>query len=145
MADDRFQAVPLTGENAPDLWPYIREQLLRVERRVGSRALPEEVYASWSLGNAMVYVFLWEGLLSGAIACQKNRRDDGRPELWVWGMSFDGIAPSGLAPAVNEWLRNGARQIGAVSVSMKSTRKGWGRYLEGLGWKPTLVEFTLEV
>lgn len=145
MIDGRFDAVPLTPSNAPDLWPYVRSQLLRVEQRVGAQMLPEEVFATWKSGQAAVYVFRWDGELAGAAACQQNRRDDGRIELWVWGLSFDGVAPKELPRAVNEWLKDGARHIGASSVSMKSTRRGWGRYLESFGWKPTLVQYTLEV
>lgn len=143
--DDRFQAVPLNPITAPDLWPFVRSQLLRVEGRTEARMLPEQVYQTWILGNCNVFVFRWEGRNAGAAVLQNNRRDDGHPELWVWGLSLEGHPPRELPAVVNEWLKVTAQQIGAASVSMKSARRGWGRYLEGMGWKPTLVEYTLEV
>jgi hypothetical protein len=141
----RLNAICLTDNNLTEFWPYIRSQLWRVEDRNGCALLPEEVFVSWKSGISAVYVLSWDGNLAGAIVFQNVKRDDKKDELWVWAMALDGIAGREQLESLNEWLKWFCRDIGASSVAMKSSRRGWDRFLSRYGWEPSLIEYKLEV
>jgi hypothetical protein len=140
-----FAPIALTPENAPALWRYLREELLRVSDATNSLTLPEEVYASWRSDQCSVFQLCWRETPNGIAVLKPSYRDDGCRELWVWALSFHPIADPQMVLEVNDWLRALAMNTGSKSIAMRSGRKGWGRYLEDLGWKPTLVEYSLEV
>jgi hypothetical protein len=140
-----LEVVALTEENMPQLWAYVRSQLLRVEGRNGCATLPEEAFFSWKSGFSMIYVLMWDRRLAGVVVFQNTKTDDKKNELWIWAMSFDGVAGKEQLLEVNEWLKFAARAVGASSVGMKSSRKGWQRFLKEYGWEPALIEYKLEV
>ena len=138
-------AVGLTESNLPELWPFIRTQLMRVEDRNGCALLPEEAFASWKAGISAINALYWGDDLFGVVVLQNTKRDDKKNELWVWAMALDGIATTDQLGELNDWLKWFCRSINASSVAMKSSRKGWGRFLTNYGWEPTLIEYKLEV
>lgn len=135
----------MTRDNAQGLWRSLRFYMELVEVEMGAFALPEGVLAEWMGGNADVHAIWWGKHLVGGMALQATTRDDGKPQVWVWALGLNHGADPGVIPALNEWLKDYARNRGAVSVSMKSNRRGWERKLAPLGWKPALVEYKLEV
>jgi len=140
-----LEVVALTEENMPELWAYVRSQLLRVEDRNSCATLPEEAFFSWKSGVSMIYVLMWDKRLAGVVVFQNTKTDKKKNELWIWAMSLDGIAGKQQLFEINEWLKFAAKSIGAVSVGMKSSRKGWSRFLKEYGWEPALIEYKLEV
>jgi hypothetical protein len=140
-----LEIVSLTDDNMTALWPYVRSQLLRVEDRNGCATLPEEAFFSWKSGVSMIYVLMWDKRLAGVVVFQDTKTDDKKKELWIWAMSLDGVAGREQLLEINEWLKFAAKSVGASSVGMKSSRKGWGRFLKEYGWEPALIEYKLEV
>lgn len=144
--DEPLQVIPVTAERAPAVWSYVRERLSQTESEIGQVALPERVYGEWSAGRAFVLTIHWEGRLSGVVVLTGPEISDSMKKmLWVWVLAVDRVAPAAMRHAINDWLAQAARNVGASSVAMASPREGWGRYLKSLGWKAVEVQYELEV
>jgi len=135
----------LCEENLGALWPFIRTQLLKIEEKNPVSTLPEEVFASWKTNSCVVHAIELDGALVGVVVVQANKNDAKGSELLVWAMSVAPMVGKRVFPAVNEWLKSAAIHVGASSVVMRSYRSGWGQLLSGLGWRPSMIEYKLEV
>lgn len=142
--DGSLQISPIPADAS--MWPYVRDRLRRVEQQMGDAALPERVYGEWVTGRATVCSIRWNGDLSGVIVLTGPEVTGSmKKRIWVWALAVDEVASPEMRLAINDWLSQAARKVGASAVGMASPREGWGRYLKSLGWRPVQVEYELEV
>lgn len=98
---------------------------------------------------ANVWAFLWKGEFIGCAVTYPDTDEYRRTRLWCWALTFHGEGNNPATPeqkgAIVDWLRNKARSIGAATVGMSSSRKGWERYAESIGFHKTTTEFALPV
>jgi hypothetical protein len=140
-----MEMILLTDQNVGALWPFIRARLLMIEQKNPVSTLPEEVFASWRSNSCVVHVIELDESPAGVLVVQGNIGDDKKGELLVWALSVAPMASRRVFPALNEWLKSAANHVGASSVTMRSHRMGWEQLLSGFGWKPSMVEYKLEV
>lgn len=132
---------PLTRPMLEHYWPAVRNYLVTAATRSDSVCLPERVFSSMYSETAFVYLLHWERKLVGTLVVRTTTSDAEDTDLDVWALATDPGMPGELFNQLNDHLEKHAQSVQARTISMASTRKGWGRFLERLGWKPTFITY----
>lgn len=140
-----FSFRAISEENLPELWPVARRYLLKVADRNKVTTLPEDVFVELRRGACSVLVLFWNGAVVGAAAVRLAPRDDGRQGVFIWALGTEPTMPKEFFQQFSDEMVSRATTVGAVSVSMTSSRPGWGRFIRQFGWKPTHTTFAIEV
>lgn len=126
------------------VWPQMRQGLERIRERCDEAWWPEDVYASVVAGRNQLWIERAGDEVIGFLLVRfETETYSNTRRLFVWLCWSD--SPQDPVARYTEWLRLYARQAGAREVMFRSPRKGWEKVAPAHGWRPTMMEYCLEV
>jgi hypothetical protein len=120
------------------MWGWIREGLMRIQRKTSPDWIPEDVWTDLMAGTAVCRVYRDDiGDDIGFVILQRMDYKHGS-SLFVWCMAGDLV---GVKNNILTDLEAVARSVGAKTIMAKSPRKGYAR----IGFKVKEIVYEREV
>lgn len=124
-------------------WPEVREGLNKVIEKNPNYWMPEDVYLAIKTQKAVLICGETErGDFAGFLVLQMNHGVDGRG-VFIWA-HYNAIEHGGLYDAWPAFLEFCAA-TGAQRLTMLSSRKGWSKVAEQLGFQPVQTQYELQL
>lgn len=122
----KYEFVP--PDSVRQAWPFVRQGLDHVLQKSPEPWIPEDVYASLTVGKSVLWLAKRDDVCVGFVVAYQSH---GNFHIWVAYGFLDG--------QIKQWfalLADIAKGGGAQRITFDSWRPGWSRVAKDLGFKP---------
>lgn len=130
----RFDVQEVRAHDVRRWWPFIREGLIAVKKKVPVSWIPEDIYGILLKGRAFVLAVTCGNDFAGfAILAPDGDEFSGVKEMLVWETYVRSGYPD-LVDAVLPFIEDRAKGLGFHGLVMHSSREGWKRAAPKIGF-----------